>query len=85
MSTTPTPPPKGSLLDRLLSIADLAASGISAVTTGTPIGAGASMADILIKMGQHAAAAYEAETGQPYDLSKIPQEDLVPDPNAPKS
>ena len=85
MSTPPSVPaqPQKSLLDRILAIADLAAQATESITAGTPIAAGASIADLLIQMGQHAKSAYEAETGQPYDLDKIPFEEPVPDPNAP--
>ena len=78
MSTPLTPPtPKGpSSLDRLLSILDLGLKSASALTGG-PIGAGLNLADTLLQIGAHARQVYETETGQPYDLSKVPYEEEV--------
>jgi len=78
MSTpaTPLPPKPPSTIDRLLSILDIGLKTTAAIVGG-PAGAGISAADALLQIGAHAKAAYEAETGQPYDLSKVPLEDHV--------
>jgi hypothetical protein len=81
--TPAVPAAPNSTLDRLLKILDAGLQSVAALTTGTPISGGATVADLLLQMGIHAKTAYEAETGQPYDLSKIPQEDLIPMPPIP--
>lgn len=84
-ATPPTPPtPAGAgqdtapadALTRVLSIIDLGLKSAGALTGG-PLGAGLNLADALLKIGAHARAVYEAETGTPYDLSKVPLEDHV--------
>lgn len=78
MSTPPTPPvPAGnSSLERILAIIDIALKSGSALTGGA-LGSGLNLADAMLLIGVHARAVYVAETGQPYDLAKIPFEDKV--------
>jgi len=75
-ATPPVPPAGPSAIDRILAILDLGLKSAGALTGG-PLGAGLSLADALLLIGVHAKAVYEAETGQPYDLSKVPPEDHV--------
>jgi hypothetical protein len=56
-----------------LSILDLTLKTLGA-SLGGPVGAGISVADALLAIGAHAKQVYEQETGQPYDLSKVPPE-----------
>jgi hypothetical protein len=71
-SPSPAPPSK---LQNILSIINLALQGLSAVPQlALPIAIEQAFQAILTK----ALAAYQQETGQPIDLNKIPQEDLVP-------
>jgi hypothetical protein len=71
-SPSPAPPSK---LQNVLSIINLALQGLSAVPQlALPIAIEQAFQAILTK----ALAAYQQETGQPIDLNKIPQEDLVP-------
>ncbi len=80
MSTTPTPTPSPapappSKLQNILSIINVALQGLSAVPQlALPIAIEQAFQAILSK----ALAAYQQEVGQPIDLTKIPQEDLVP-------
>jgi hypothetical protein len=76
MSTAPTPTPAPpSKLQNILSIINLALQGLSAVPALTlPIGLEQTFQKILT----NALAAYQQETGQPIDLSKIPLETPVP-------
>lgn len=65
-----------SKLDTVLSYIDAALQYGSALAGG-PIGQGLSLADLALKAVEKLKATYEAETGQPLDLSKIPTEDHV--------
>ena len=58
-------------------ILQLAIGAAGGLLTGG-IGADVKIAGVLLQIAQHAAAAYHAETGTPIDLSKIPQEDVIP-------
>lgn len=62
-----------SKLALLFSILTIAANTIGTVL-GTPIGADIKIAGALVQIAQHAFAGYQAETGTPLDLSKIPAE-----------
>lgn len=74
MSATPvTPSP--SKLALILSIIQAALSGLTLVPG---VGSIAGLSGILLKILQSGLAAYEAEAGQPLDLSKIPIEQPVP-------
>jgi len=66
-----------STLQRLLTILDIALSTVGGIIGG-PIGGGMKLADAALKIAEHANAVYQAETGQPIDLSKIPAETPVP-------
>jgi hypothetical protein len=74
MSTTPTPTPAPSKVDRLLSILQLVLGAGSTILGATPVGGAISLADVALGIIGHAKALYEQETGQPLDLSKIPTE-----------
>lgn len=73
---TPVVPAQPSSVDRLLSILDIGLKALGAATGG-PLGAGLNIADLMLQLGAHAKTVYEKETGQPYDLNKIPFEDHV--------
>lgn len=74
MSTSPTPAPTPSKVATILAIIDAALKGLSAVPI---VGGPAALADIFVSIVQNGMAAYQAETGQPLDLSKIPLETPV--------
>ena len=69
---TPATPSKLSLI---LAIIQAALAGLSAVPI---IGPESALAGVLLKILMNGLAAYQAETGQPLDLSKIPLETPVP-------
>ena len=77
MSTTPTPSPAPptSKVGNILMIIDMGLKGLAMVPG---VGAIPGLADIFLHIIQGGMAAYQAETGMPLDLTKIPQEDLVP-------
>jgi hypothetical protein len=64
-------------LQRLLAILGVVTEALG-TAVGGPIGTGLKFADFFIQIAQHASAAYEAETGQPLDLAKIPREEPLP-------
>lgn len=65
-----------SLLQRLLTILDIGLKTTASIVGG-PVGAGLNLADQLEQLALHAAAAYQSESGQPIDLTKVPQETKV--------
>lgn len=73
MSSTavPTAPSKQSLI---LEIIQLALTGLQAVPIAS---AGAALVSTFLAIYQNAAAAYEAETGTPFNVTKIPLETPV--------
>jgi hypothetical protein len=73
---TPTPSPAPpSKLQNILSIINLALQGLSTIPVlSLPI----ALEQTFQKILTNALAAYQQETGQPIDLSKIPQETPVP-------
>ncbi len=77
MATTPTPSPNppGSKLSAILNIINIV---LGALSTIPGLGAPIAVEQALQKILSNALAAYQAETGQPIDLSKIPQEALLP-------
>lgn len=73
MSTVPVPtPPEQSLFDKILAMLD----GILEAAGG--LLPGAAFADLLLKIVQKGAAAYEAHTGQPIDPSLIKPIEPIP-------
>jgi hypothetical protein len=56
-------------------IIDMGLKGLAMVPG---VGAIPGLADIFLHIIQGGMAAYQAETGLPLDLTKIPQETLVP-------
>lgn len=76
MSTAPTPAtPSTSKLQTILTIIQLALVGLKSV----PITAGpAALAGAFLSIFQNATTLYEAESGQPFDVTKIPIEQPVP-------
>lgn len=71
----PSPSPAGSRLSNILAIINLVLGALSAIPAlGLPIAIEQAFQKILT----NALAAYQAETGLPIDLTKIPQETLVP-------
>lgn len=70
----PSPNPPGSTLSSILAIINLVLGALSTIPQlGLPIAIEQAFQKILT----NALAAYQAETGQPIDLTKIPQETLV--------
>lgn len=65
-------------LEIILAYLELVASTTANSVPGV-IGAGAGAADILIKIAQASAKAYEAQVGQPMDLNLL--QDVTPLPN----
>lgn len=75
-STTPAmAPPPPSKLQNILGIINLALQGIQIAPVVGPF---AGVADVFLNILQNALAVHQQETGQPFDLTKIPQEALVP-------
>lgn len=76
MSTTPgailAPPSK---LDLILGILT---GALNALTLVPVVGAPAGLAGLLVDIIHHALVMFQQETGKPIDLSKIPQEQLIP-------
>lgn len=71
----PAPTGSGSKLSNILAIINLVLQALSVIPgLGLPIKIEQAFQAILT----NALAAYQAETGQPIDLKKIPQEALVP-------
>ena len=58
----------------ILAIIDAALKGLAAVPV---VGGAAQLADIFVSIIKNGMAAYQAETGQPLDLTKIPLETPV--------
>ena len=77
MSTTPTPSPApaGSKLSNILLIIDAALKGLSLVPG---VGAPAGLADVFLNILRGGLSAYQAEAGQPLDLTKLQVEDQLP-------
>jgi hypothetical protein len=74
MATTPVSAAP-SKLQTILQIIQFALAGLSAVPV---VGPGAALAGAFIQIFQNASALYQAETGQPFDVTKIPLETKVP-------
>ena len=75
MSTTPVPQPQLSKTSLILLILQSALTGLAAV----PVTAPAAIAvEAFVKIIQAATQAYQQETGQPIDLTKIPLETPAP-------
>jgi len=74
MSSTTTAPsnPK---LPLILDLIQLALTGLQAVPVTA---AGAALASVFLGIFQKASALWEQETGQPFDVTKIPLEQPVP-------
>ena len=64
-----------SKLPLILSVIQAALSGLQAVPV---VGEGAALASVFVGIFQNATALYQAETGQPFDVTKIPLEQPVP-------
>jgi hypothetical protein len=80
MSTAPIPSPNppGSKLQNILSIINIVLGALSAIPgLGVPIQIEQAFQGILTK----ALAAYQAESGQPIDLTQIPPEAQLPPAN----
>ena len=74
MSTASAPIPAISKQSLILEIIQLALTGLAAVPA---LGAGATLAGTFLSIYQKAVASYQAEVGQPFDVTKIPLEPLV--------
>lgn len=66
---TPAPPSK---LQNILSILQSVLTALGTVVPGTGLAA------VLLGIFQNASSLYQQETGQPFDITKIPQETPVP-------
>jgi len=81
LPTVPSPAPAGSKLQNILGIINLALQGLTIAGSFTPIGAainaGVKLEQIFQDMLTKALQAYQQETGQPIDLTKIPLEEPV--------
>ena len=76
MASNPAPVSAApSKLQLILMIIQAALTGLSAVPG---IGSIPGLAELFLKILQNGLAAYQAETGQPLDLTKIPLEQPVP-------
>ena len=78
MSTSPpvvVAPTPTSKVQNLLAIIQAAITGLTLVPG--PVGADAGLAGIFIGILNSGLAAYQAETGKPLDLTKIPLETPV--------
>jgi hypothetical protein len=76
MSTPPIPVVTSqSKLQTILAIINATLQGLTLVPV---IGTGAQLGLVFETILQHALAAYQAEAGQPIDLTKIPIETPVP-------
>jgi hypothetical protein len=74
MSTTPTIP-STSKLQNILTIINFALQALSIIPgLGGPI----ALEQALQRILTNALAAYNAETGKPFDITQIPHEALVP-------
>jgi hypothetical protein len=73
-SIPPTPVPQ-SKLNSILSLINIALQGLSLLPI---VGGPASLADLFLNILQHGLTLYQQESGQPLDLTKIPQEALLP-------
>lgn len=76
MASTPTPvPPSPSKLTTILSIINGALQGLTLIPgLGAGVAAAVAIEQALQGILGNALAAYQAEAGQPIDLSKIPLE-----------
>ncbi len=71
-TTTPAAPSK---LQTILQIIQFALAGLQAVPV---VGTGAALASVFLGIFQNATSLYTAETGLPFDITKIPFEQPVP-------
>ncbi len=75
MASTPTPAPSSSKLQTILSIINGALQGLTLIPgLGAGVSAAVAIEQALQGILSNALAAYQAEAGQPIDLSKIPLE-----------
>jgi hypothetical protein len=84
MTTTPvipSPAPAQSKLQNILGIINIALQGLTIAGSFTPVGAaitaGVKLEQIFQTILTNALQAYQQETGQPIDLTKIPLETPV--------
>jgi hypothetical protein len=76
--STPSVTPAPSKTQTILSIINIALQGLTLVPgLGTEVQAAIAIEQMFQGLLTKALAAYQAETGQPLDLTKIPQEAKV--------
>ena len=63
-----------SKLQTILSVIQLALGALSKLPV---VGPGSELASVFLQIFQNASALYTAETGQPFDVTKIPLETKV--------
>jgi hypothetical protein len=73
MTSTPVTP-KPSKLQTILAIIQAALAGLSTIPV---VGGDAALASVFLGIFQNASSLYTQETGQPFDVTKIPQEALL--------
>ncbi len=82
MATTPTPTPSTDKVQSIINIINIALQGLTIAGSFTPIAgainSGVKLEQLFQNMLTNALQAYQAEVGQPIDLSKIPLETPVP-------
>ena len=72
---SPIVTPKASKLQTILAIIQAA---LAALSTLPVVGPDAALASVFLGIFQNASALYTAETGLPFDITKIPQETPLP-------
>lgn len=81
MATTPVPSPGPSKVQSILNIINIALQGLTLAGSFTPVGvaitSGVKLEQLFQGMLVDALSVYQAETGQPIDLTKIPLETPV--------
>jgi hypothetical protein len=63
---------------KLQTILSIIQSVLSVLSTLPVVGPGSELASVFLKIFQDASALYQAETGQPFDVTKIAPETPVP-------
>jgi hypothetical protein len=64
-------------MSKIQSILSIIQAALGALSTLPVVGPGAELASVFLQIYQNATALYQAETGQPFDVTKIPIETKV--------
>jgi hypothetical protein len=65
-------------MSKLQSILQIIQIALGALSTLPIVGPGSELASVFLQIFQNASALYTAETGQPFDITKIAPETKVP-------